>query len=150
MTPVGIARAGTQPTVDVRFSKTAFGSNPVEETSYRTDFRNRLVPALSAELSKELPGYHLIVTFDRIPSAKPSVHYISERGERIAYQEPKVLSFSYQLLDTNNRVVGTGSTELAESVSYVEPNKPEPQHREFNPETQLVLNWAKGLRQYRS
>jgi hypothetical protein len=150
MTPFLMARGSTQPIVEVRFSRTAFGSNPVEETSYQTDFRNRLVPALSKELSKEMPGYHLIVTFERVPSAKPSAHYVSEKGERIAYQEPNVLSFSYQLLDASNRVVGTGSTELAEAVSYVEPNKPEPQHREFKPETELVLNWAKGLRQYRS
>jgi hypothetical protein len=70
-------------------------------------------------------------------------------GERIAYQEPKVLSFTYQLLDSKNQVVGTGRTELAETVSFAEPSN-SPPHREFAPETQLVLNWSKGLRQYRS
>jgi hypothetical protein len=56
----------------------------------------RLVPALSRELSKELPGYRLTVTFERIPSNKPSIHYLSQGDERIAYEEPNVLSFTYQ------------------------------------------------------
>ena len=74
-----VARAGGTPVVDVRFTKTAFGSAASDEAKYRTDFRERLVPALSRELSKELPGYRLTVTFERIPSSKPSIHYVFAR-----------------------------------------------------------------------
>jgi len=144
-----VARAGGPSVVDVRFAKTAFGSSPSDEAKYRNDFRERLVPALSRELSKEFPGYRLTVTFERIPSNRPSIHYVSHRDERIAYEEPNVLRFNYQLLDSNRRVVGTGRTELAESVSFAEPGT-SPLHREFTPETQLLVNWAKALRQFQS
>jgi hypothetical protein len=88
-----VAPAGVTPVVDVRFTKTAFGSALSDEAGHRTDFRERLVPALSRELSKEMPGYHLTVTFERIPSSKPSIHYVSQADARIAYEEPNVLFF---------------------------------------------------------
>ena len=144
-----VARAGGPSVVDARFAKTAFGSSPSDEAKYRNDFRERLVPALSRELSREFPGYRLTVTFERIPSSRPSIHYVSHGDERIAYEEPNVLRFTYQLLDSNGRVVGTGRTELAESVSFAEPST-SPLHREFTPETQLLVNWAKALRQFQS